>query len=119
MAQGAHLDHLVDQSRSLTVIRADDPHGYGALPVTLSRWRKDGPTGPSRVSRYTLWSNDGKSGLQIGRKRAVERLKHGPRWYGSPCPRGGGSCWVIISGKHSAVRRSKIFLRPGTGLGIS
>jgi putative transposase len=28
----------VDQSRSLTVIRADDPHGYGALPVTLSRW---------------------------------------------------------------------------------
>ena len=51
MAQGAHLDHLVDQSRSLTVIRADDPHGYGALPVTLSRWRKDGPTGPSRVSR--------------------------------------------------------------------
>lgn len=29
---------MFDQSRSLTVIRADDPHGYGALPVTLSRW---------------------------------------------------------------------------------
>ena len=29
---------LYDQCKSLTVIRADDPAGYGALPVTLSRW---------------------------------------------------------------------------------
>lgn len=27
-----------DQFKSLTVIRADDPHGYGALPAALSRW---------------------------------------------------------------------------------
>ena len=27
-----------DQSASLTAIRADDPTGYGALPVALSRW---------------------------------------------------------------------------------
>ena len=28
----------IDQNKSLTQIRADDPEGYGALPVTLSRW---------------------------------------------------------------------------------
>src|SRR6516162_3169647 len=28
----------IDQNKSLTTIRADDPQGYGALPVTLSRW---------------------------------------------------------------------------------
>ncbi len=28
----------IDQSKSLTQIRADDPEGYGALPVNLSRW---------------------------------------------------------------------------------
>jgi putative transposase len=28
----------VDQTKSLTTIRADDPQGYGALPVNLSRW---------------------------------------------------------------------------------
>ena len=28
----------IDQTKSLTTIRADDPQGYGALPVTLSRW---------------------------------------------------------------------------------
>jgi putative transposase len=28
----------IDQSRSLTQIRADDPQGYGALPAKLSRW---------------------------------------------------------------------------------
>ncbi len=28
----------IDQNKSLTRIRADDPQGYGALPVTLSRW---------------------------------------------------------------------------------
>jgi putative transposase len=27
-----------DQTKSLTTIRADDPEGYGGLPVTLSRW---------------------------------------------------------------------------------
>jgi putative transposase len=27
-----------DQSKSLTKVRKDDPEGYGALPVTLSRW---------------------------------------------------------------------------------
>jgi putative transposase len=29
---------LYDQYQSLTTIRADDPDGYGALPVALSRW---------------------------------------------------------------------------------
>jgi putative transposase len=28
----------IEQTKSLTTIRADDPQGYGALPVTLSRW---------------------------------------------------------------------------------
>jgi putative transposase len=28
----------IDQSRSLTIIRSDDPEGYGSVPVTLSRW---------------------------------------------------------------------------------
>jgi len=28
----------VDQTKSLTTIRAFDPQGYGALPVTLPRW---------------------------------------------------------------------------------
>lgn len=28
----------IAQTKSLTTIRADDPQGYGALPVTLSRW---------------------------------------------------------------------------------
>jgi hypothetical protein len=28
----------IDQSKSLTTIRAFDPQGYGALPVNLSRW---------------------------------------------------------------------------------
>src|ERR1700752_3619078 len=28
----------MDQIKSLTTIRADDPRGYGALPVHLSRW---------------------------------------------------------------------------------
>jgi len=28
----------IDQTKSLTIIRAFDPQGYGALPVTLSRW---------------------------------------------------------------------------------
>ena len=28
----------IDQTKSLTTIRAFDPQGYGALPVTLSRW---------------------------------------------------------------------------------
>jgi putative transposase len=28
----------MDQIKSLTTIRADDPQGYGALPVNLSRW---------------------------------------------------------------------------------
>lgn len=27
-----------DQTKSLTVIRADDPDGYGAQPVAMSRW---------------------------------------------------------------------------------
>ena len=28
----------IEQTKSLTTIRADDPQGYGALPVTLWRW---------------------------------------------------------------------------------
>jgi putative transposase len=28
----------IEQTKSLTTIRADDPQGYGALPVNLSRW---------------------------------------------------------------------------------
>ena len=28
----------IEQIKSLTTIRADDPQGYGALPATLSRW---------------------------------------------------------------------------------
>ena len=28
----------IDQTKSLTTIRAFDPQGYGALPVNLSRW---------------------------------------------------------------------------------
>ena len=28
----------IDQTKSLTTIRAFDPQGYGALPVTLPRW---------------------------------------------------------------------------------
>src|SRR6516225_10756766 len=28
----------VDQSKSLTTVRSDDPQGYGSVPVNLSRW---------------------------------------------------------------------------------
>jgi hypothetical protein len=28
----------IDQTKSLTTIRAFDPQGYGALPINLSRW---------------------------------------------------------------------------------
>jgi len=33
-----HSITFYDQTRSLTVIRSDDADGYGAMPVTLSRW---------------------------------------------------------------------------------
>jgi hypothetical protein len=40
----------IDQTKSLTTIRAFDPQGYGALPTNLSRWSLSRRSQPASVA---------------------------------------------------------------------
>jgi len=78
----------LDQQKSLTVIRADDPDGHGADPVTMGRWtlkkvdgafvaffkraRKSGKAGYPRfkpMSRWRSFGLDEPSGIRFERDR--------------------------------------------------
>ena len=55
----------VDQTKSLTTIRAFDPLGYGALPVTLPRWSL------KKVDKASLLPSHQGQGWQ-GRRPALQ-----------------------------------------------
>jgi putative transposase len=56
----------IEQTKSLTTIRADDPQGYGALPVTLSRWSLKKVDEAFQAFFRRITAKRGKAGFPFG-----------------------------------------------------